>query len=190
MRTAKKWSISIIIVTSIFSVSAQDMVDTTYVERDVRIEKEYQPEVLENRRLNLELPAAEIQQTRNEVSYSGYNNPLSLTTPFTPSNQSEMSIMNRLNTKNGFARVGIGYPLIWLADLWYPLLEKKNDSFSFGLKHNGTYAYTQTNILTDVGLKYQHRFDRLNLNSYIGYGNQYFNYYGLRSEERRVGKEC
>ena len=108
MRTAKKWSISIIIVTSIFSVSAQDMIDTTYVERDVRIEKEYQPEVLENRRLNLELPAAEIQQTRNEVYYSGYNNPLSLTTPFTPSNQSEMSIMNRLNTKNGFARVGIG----------------------------------------------------------------------------------
>ena len=160
---------------------AQEEADTTFVDRDVRIEKEYQPEVFESRRLSIELPTAELPNTKSEVLFSNYSNELSLQSPFVPTTQSEMNIMNRKEPKSGFARVGFGLPVMWLADLWYPIIRKRNDEFTFGLNHNGLVGKGQKNIVTDIDLNYQHNFDQLKLYTFLGYGNQFYNFYGADS---------
>ena len=130
-------------------VLAEEPADTSYVERDVRIEKEYQPEVFESRRLSIELPTSVLPAQKEEVRFSTYSNQLNLNAPFIPTTQSEMTIMNRVTPASGFARLGFGLPVMWLAELWYPLIDKRNDSFSFGLNHNGLAAKGQRNIVTD-----------------------------------------
>lgn len=176
-------------------VSAQTPNDSV-VRRDITIEREYNPVIMDAKKVNQTLPIAEPNVEKNKVEYSQFTSPLTLTSPSAVLPQAPLTAMARDNFKNGHAKLAIGLPLKWDVELAYPLVNKKNSKLDFDFKNNGLFwdwgkgNQTDTTknttsslqrkkyIETDINLNFNHYFDNANLYLDLGYRNKTFNRYG------------
>ena len=174
----KKIIISIIGLILTANIIAQNN-DTTIIDRNVNIEKEYIPEIepAESQKFNIKTQEPNIPEAK--FNYSTYASDVQPSSNFYPLDPQEQAKPKRTSLKKGYAELGFGYPINWSAELFYPLYNKKNTNFDFHLDHTGLYANTIQLIQTDLDIILHQKINNNHqLNSAISYNNDYYNYYG------------
>lgn len=166
-----------IIATALCTVATAQTTDSVMTQ-SVNIEKEYTPEVVKVKRADIELPATEPKVEKSEVKYSSETAPMAVESQFYPLPAADAKNTGRPNYKPGYARVAIGFPLVWMADVWTPVVNNKNDFLGMTLNHNGFWNGNKKLIDTDFELDYKHHFNTGMLYSKIGFNNDYYSYYG------------
>ena len=174
----KKIIISIIGLILAANIIAQNN-DTTIIDRNVNIEKEYIPEIepAESQKFNIKTQEPNIPEAK--FNYSTYASDVQPSSNFYPLDPQEQAKPKRTSLKKGYAELGFGYPINWSAELFYPLYNKKNTNFDFHLDHTGLYTNTIQLIQTDLDIILHQKINNNHqLNSAISYNNDYYNYYG------------
>ena len=174
----KKIIISIIGLILTANIIAQNN-DTTIIDRNVNIEKEYIPEIepAESQKFNIKTQEPNIPEAK--FNYSTYASDVQPSSNFYPLDPQEQAKPKRTSLKKGYAELGFGYPINWSAELFYPLYNKKNTNFDFHLDHTGLYTNTIQLIQTDLDIILHQKINNNHqLNSAISYNNDYYNYYG------------
>jgi len=170
----------LIIATTICATAVAQNNDSI-VTHNVSIEKEYMPQVIKVKRTDIELPSTEPTVTKTEVTYSTETKPLETKSTFYPAKESELKSMKRPAYKSGFARFGVGFPLNWLGELWYPIFNTNTDYFDINLNHYGISNNGKKLINTDLDLRYNKKLRTGQLYTSLGLTNSSFNYYGTDS---------
>ena len=174
----KKIIISIIGLILTANIIAQNN-DTTIIDRNVNIEKEYIPEIepAESQKFNIKTQEPNIPEA--QFNYSTYASDVQPSSNFYPLEAQEQAKPKRTSLKKGYAELGFGYPINWSAELFYPLYNKKSTNFDFHLDHTGLYTNTIQLIQTDLDIILRQGINKNNqLNAAISYNNDYYNYYG------------
>ncbi len=177
---------------AIFAQTENDSV----VHRNITIEREYNPVIMDAKKVNQSLSISEPNVEKSKIEYSEYSAPLTLTSPSAVLPQAPLTAMVRDNYKNGHAKLAIGLPLKWDVEFAYPLLNKKNSKLDFDFRNNGlAWDWAQGNqtdttknststlsnkkyIETDINLNFNHYFNNANFYVDLGYRNKTFNRYG------------
>ncbi len=184
-------NVSLLISSFLF---AQTQTDTTKVMRDVTIERTYNPVIMDAKKVNQNLVIAEPEFDKKEVVYSQYDTPLCLKSPSVTIPQAPLTVMNRANYKNGYAKLAIAVPLNWEVDFAYPLINTSDCKLNFSLDHEGlwwngkknSFTFTETartwqhqqHFDTKANLNFQKDFSSSELYANFAYRNRAFNYYG------------
>ena len=174
----KKIIISIIGLILTANIIAQNN-DTTIIDRNVNIEKEYIPEIepAESQKFNIKTQEPNIPEAK--FNYSTYASDVQPSSNFYPLDPQEQAKPKRTSLKKGYTELGFGYPINWSAELFYPLYNKKNTNFDFHLDHTGLFTNTIQLIQTDLDIILHQKINNNHqLNSAISYNNDYYNYYG------------
>ena len=153
--------------------------DTTIIDRNINIEKEYIPEInkTEAQRFGIKIQEPNIPEA--QFNYSSYASDVQPKSNFYPLNYQEQAKQKYKAQKKGFAEFGFGYPINWSAELFYPLYNKKNTNFDLHLDHNGLYTKEIKFIETDFSLLLKQAINNSNqLNFAVNYNNKFYNYYG------------
>ena len=116
----KKIIISIIGLILTANIIAQNN-DTTIIDRNVNIEKEYIPEIepAESQKFNIKTQEPNIPEA--QFNYSTYASDVQPSSNFYPLEAQEQAKPKRTSLKKGYAELGFGYPINWSAELFYPL---------------------------------------------------------------------
>ncbi len=175
----KKISLSIIATAFCLVGFAQE--NDTILTQSVDIEKEYTPQVVKVKRTDIELPTADPKVEKSQVVYSSETAPMAVESQFYPLPAADAKNTGRPNYKPGCARVGLGFPLVWLADVWTPIVNNSTDYLGVKLNHNGFWNGTKKLIQTDFDLNYNHKMRYGQLYSTIGFDNDYYSFYGVDS---------
>ena len=160
--------------------------DTTLT-RNVRIERNYTPELAPQKRINADLPTTQPAVHKVQPNYSNYSIQLAPTTQSLPLEPIESTNYTREKAKDGFLRLETGVLWTWLIDFWYPALNNADGYFDLYLHHDGILT-PHTNHLkskqlfnTSFGFNFNKKFDVGQLYLQADYRNQWFNYYGKDS---------
>ena len=153
--------------------------DTTIIDRNINIEKEYIPEIEEAKVQKFGIKTQEPAIPDAQFNYSTYASEVQPQSNFYPLDAQEQTKPKRQSLKKGYAELGFGYPINWNAELFYPLYNKKNTNFDFHLDHNGLYTQDIKLIETDLDFILHQAIGREHqLNVGLNYQNDYYNYYG------------
>ena len=170
--------LALISLITISNIVAQNN-DTTTIDRNINIEKEYIPEIEEAEAQKFNIKTQEPNVPEAQFNYSTYASEVQPKSNFYPLNPQEQAKPKRKNLKKGYAELGFGYPINWSAELYYPLYNKNKTNFDLHLNHNGLYTKTIKLIETDFDLILHQAIGRNNqFNFGINYQNDYYNYYG------------
>ena len=160
------------------NIVAQDN-DTTIIDRNINIEKEYIPEIEEAEAQKFNIKTQEPNVPEAQFNYSTHASDVQPQSNFYPLDPQEQAKPKRKSQKQGYAEFGFGYPINWCAELFYPLYNKKNTNFDLHLNHNGLYTKEIKLIETDLDLILRQTIGRNHqLNFGINYNNDFYNYYG------------
>ena len=153
--------------------------DTTIIDRNINIEKEYIPEIEEAKIQKFSIKTQEPNVPEAQFNYSTHASDVQPQSNFYPLDPQEQAKPKRKSQKKGYAELGFGYPINWSAELFYPLYNKKNTNFDLHLNHNGLYTKKIKLIETDFDLILHQAIGRNHqFNFGINYQNDYYNYYG------------
>ena len=152
--------------------------DTTIIDRNINIEKEYIPEIepAESQKFNIKTQEPNVPEAK--FNYSTYASDVQPESNFYPLDPQEQDKPKRKSLKQGYAELGFGYPINWSAELFYPLYNKKNTNFDLHLDHSGLYTKTIKLIKTDFDLILRQSIGRNHqFNFAVNYNNDFYNYY-------------
>ena len=170
--------LALISLLTINNIVAQNN-DTTIIDRNINIEKEYIPEIepAESQKFNIKTQEPNVPEA--QINYSTYASGVQPKSKFYPLDPQEQAKAKRTSLKKGYAELGFGYPTNWSAELFYPLYNKKNTNFDFHLNHDGLFSKTIKLIESDLDIILRQGLGRNHqLNFAINYNNDYYNYYG------------
>lgn len=160
------------------NIIAQDN-DTTIIDRNVNIEKDYVPEIVDAKIQKFNIKTQEPSIPETHFNYSTYASGVQPQSNFYPLESQKQEKPKRKSLKKGYAELGFGYPINWSAELFYPLYNKKNTSFDLHLDHTGLFTDEIQLIETDFDLILRHNIGQNNqFNFAVNYNNDYYNYYG------------
>ncbi|MGM9746555.1 MAG: hypothetical protein ACI30H_06330 [Paludibacteraceae bacterium] len=155
---------------------AQDS-DSTLT-HSVDIAKEFTPQIVKVKRADIELPSTEPQVEKSAVVYSSEAETMNVQSQFYPLPPTDAKNTGRPTYKPGYACIGIGFPLVWQADAWTPIVNNKTDKLEVELSHYGIWNGTKKLIQTDFDLNYTRAMKYRSLYANIGFSNDYFSYFG------------
>ncbi len=160
------------------STSVNSNLDSTSVARDIRVEKDYIPEIKSINRPHIEMISNEPEVSKDDVKYSEYESLITPKSVFNPLPQTDLRVLKRKKAKNGYTQLGFGFPLLWNAEIFYPIVNSKTTSLIVDAKSDAYFTKKQY-IDTYINLKLNHKLSKKTaLITAIAYENSYFNYYG------------
>ena len=152
--------------------------DTTFISRNIKIEKDYIPEIKEAKRPDIELKAHAIPVSKSDIEYSVASLHITPRSEFHPMKPTEFNSMRRRTPKEGYASASVGYPLQWNAQAFTPIINSGRTYLDINAYHNGIYTDKRF-IDTDLLFNFNHKFNRnMAIYASAGYNNDYYNYYG------------
>lgn len=158
------------------------LTDTTYIERNINIEKEYIPEITKATRSTIEYTVQEHTTKKADIIYSGYASDVRPNPQFYPINPLEQRVLKRKTPSKGYAAVGLGYPINWLGQLYYPIMSTNTTLLEIFADHDGYLHHEKRYIDTDFSLDLKHAVTKNDmLYASIGYANRYYTYYGTHT---------
>ena len=170
--------LALISLLAVSNIVAQNN-DTTIIDRNINIEKEYIPEIDEAKSQKFQIQTQEPNIPEAQFNYSTYASGIQPQSNFYPLDAQEQAKQKQKNLKKGFAELGFGYPINWTAELFYPLYNKRNTNFDLHINHDGLYTDNIKLIETDLNILLKQAINRNNqLNFNINYNNNLYNYYG------------
>ncbi len=166
----------VLIFMSLSSTFAQDQQQGDPFDRNVTIEREYQP-VIQDAGKIISLPEPMQLNVRKEtVVYGEIYQPLSF--------QKELVILPSEEEKHGrpilqegLLRLGGGNYLNSLADFVYPIIKNNRNLLDINFTHRGAFG-KKRHSFSKLNLGYNHYFRTYDLYAGVGASHQYFNYYG------------
>lgn len=173
MRTIKSFTILFILIFANMSLVAQD---ETTVERNVTVEREYQPVINDAGKITSNPQVLEPVITKTPARYSDFNYPLSVAENIHTLSAAEL-MMQRQNNPQGFARIGLGNGLNTLAEVGLPIVKTSDLLLDFQLNHQGMFG-DKMHSNSNAALSVDKIFRRMTLYGGLGGGHEYFNYYG------------
>ena len=153
-------------------VSAQDSI----VNRNVTVEREYQPLINDAGKIITNPKVLEPIVEKTKAVFSDITAPLKIGTNIQTLDPEELKHLPSV-VKNGFARVGLGYPLNTLAEFMYPLVKNENNRLDLSLRHLGALT-DKIHSKTTTGIQYDHLFSGFNFYTGITGRHDFYNYYG------------
>ena len=175
---------------SLFANAQEDKKKEQDLNRQMTLEREYDPSVQDASKVNT-LPVVKEPEVRKiPIDYSDY------TLAMDPEQQISVlpsgNILTQMdyNKRRGYLRFGAGTFLNMNGDFGYHALSTDRDQLSIAFSHrsaNGNVKYIQlpeekvkAKINDNLGgITYGHTFDKATLNLKLNYGYSAFNYYGL-----------
>ena len=175
---------------SLFANAQEDKKKEQDLNRQMTLEREYDPSVQDASKVNT-LPVVKEPEVRKiPIDYSDY------TLAMDPEQQISVlpsgNILTQMdyNKRRGYLRFGAGTFLNLNGDFGYHALSTDRDQLSIAFSHrsaNGNVKYIQlpeekvkAKINDNLGgITYGHTFDKATLNLKLNYGYSAFNYYGL-----------
>ena len=121
------------------NIVAQDN-DTTIIDRNINIEKEYIPEINDAKSQKFQIQTQEPNIPEAQFNYSTHASDVQPQSNFYPLDPQEQAKHKHKNLKKGFAEFGFGYPINWTAELFYPIYNKRNTNFDLHINHDGLYT--------------------------------------------------
>lgn len=162
---------------------AQTPADTT-LNRTVIVEQEYNPEVIDARKINVLPKVEEITVSPNQVEYDGSISPATSIPSYMLSAYTAKEVQE--SAKQGYARAGYGNYGNLDARFNYLFLLSPKDKLnvSFGMDGmngkldliNSTEEWKSRFYRTRAGINYTHQFNRLDMDIAGGFGLSNFNY--------------
>ena len=167
----------LIVAATIGAASIAQESDSTLT-HSVDIAKEFMPQIIKVKRADIELPSTEPQVEKSAVVYSSEAETMNVQSQFYPLPPADAKNTGRPTYKPGYARIGIGFPLVWQADAWTPIINNKTNKLEVNLNHYGIWNGTKKLIQTDFDLDYKRTMKYGTLYANIGFDNDYFSYFG------------
>ena len=153
-------------------LSAQDSI----VNRNVTVEREYQPIIYDAGKIISTPKEMEITLEKTKPVYSGISTPLNIESNIQTLDAEELKHLPNPYRK-GFARIGLGYPANTLADFMYPLYKDENNRLDLTLRHLGAFG-DKMHSKTTANLQFNHLFSSFNIFAGTRISHDIFNYYG------------
>jgi hypothetical protein len=192
-KTMKYLYLTVLAGCLIFPAKAQQpaKIDSSSVNREMTLEKEYNPTIRDAVKINQLPELREPQAPKSKVEFSNYAVPYEIRSGLNLLNpQSFLSDLNYSKYK-GYATAGISTLLDINGDLGYQILNSKKDFLSLFASHRSSNSNV-TNLQIDttqkfkindnwIGLNFLHKFDKVKLNIDAKYTYSAFDYSGLSS---------
>ena len=160
----------LIVAATIGAASIAQESDSTLT-HSVDIAKEFMPQIIKVKRADIELPSTEPQVEKSAVVYSSEAETMNVQSQFYPLPPADAKNTGRPTYKPGYARIGIGFPLVWQADAWTPIINNKTDKLEVNLNHYGIWNGTKKLIQTDFDIDYKRTMKYGTLYANIGFDN-------------------
>lgn len=171
------------------AATSQVISDTTVVERNINIEKEYIPELSSVKRRNIDYTIQEQNIKKSDIVYSNYASDVQPQHQFYPLDPTEQKLLNRKSPKKGFAAAGFGYPVNWIAEIFYPILSTSNTYLDIHADHDGFIKQNIKLIDTDIDMLLKQKIGRSDeFFAAIGYKNDYYTYYGKQNQNLNANR--
>lgn len=154
-------------------ISAQE--NDTVVHKSVTVTREFQPVINDAGKIITSPQVVEPSVEKSKPQYSDITTPLNIDFHIHTLKPEEL-LHTPLPAKNGFLRLGLGYPLNTLGDFMYPVLNNTNNRLDVGLHHLGAFG-DKIHSKTTGAIQYNHLFDGFDLYVGIGGSHDFFNYY-------------
>lgn len=152
------------------------MAQESGVDRNVTVEREYQPVIEDAGKISSlpEIPEPVI--SRQRVDYSDIFKPLPLSRYLQslPMTQYEEEKRRR---QEAFVRIGLGNHWNTLGEITLPILKKEKDRLDVNFRHLGTFGNRKFSQ-TDGSIDYNHLFKTTELVASAGGTHRFFNYFG------------
>lgn len=174
---------------SALTVAAQEEKKEKDLNREMTLEREYDPTVQDANKVNTLPVVKEPVVKKMPIDYANY------AAPVNPEKEISLlpsgSIMTDIqyNKRRGYFNFGAGMYLNLNGDLGYHILSTEKDKLNVWFSHrstNGKVKYLQIDEKVKAklndnmgGLNFKHEFEKLSLNMGVKYGYTGFNYYGL-----------
>ena len=155
------------------AVTAQN--NDTVVHKSVTVTREFQPVIFDAGKIITSPAVVEPSVEKSRPVYSDITAPLNMDYNVHLLKPEEL-LHKPLPAKNGFLRIGAGYPLNTLGDFMYPILNNKKNRLDAGLHHLGAWS-DKIHSKTTGSLQFNHLFDKLDLYAGVGGSHDYFNFY-------------
>ena len=183
----KRTWIILALLASVGSLMAQQQ-DTTHVERQINIEKEYTPEIKDTKRKDIEYKVEETAVQPSDLRYSNYSLPIVPKTPFSPVEAERQNAVKLKAAKSGYAEIGAGFNMNWRAEGYYKILNTEENLLDVYLNHWGIcYGGKQnpkTYLNSKIAFDYKHFiYSGHELHANVGYRNLYYSFYGIDSTQ-------
>lgn len=161
--------------------------DKDGISRDITVEKEYNPTVMDADKINTVPKAATYTIEKPKINYSIWSNPQEVKSSIDFLTADEYNENRSADSKNGIFRGGIGNYWQLLGEFYYPLLKGDNYLLDFNLRHQSAWGKVTLDNdekkramfnTTGVGFVFENQFQNSRLVSEVNYSYNGFDYYG------------
>ena len=173
MNTKIFYSLSLLVFAHLLPVSAQEK--DSVVNKSVTVTREFQPIINDAGKIITSPTVVEPSVEKSKPVYSDIIAPLNMEYNVHLLKPEEL-LHTTLPAKNGFLRLGLGYPLNTMGDFMYPILKNEKNLLDVSLHHLGAWG-NKEHSKTYGALQFNHFFENLDLYAGVGGSHDYFNYY-------------
>jgi len=171
------------VLTMVLPLSLMAQKDT--IERNVVVERDFQPVIRSAGKLNTPLQQVETTIEPVELQFSDYSNPLDASFNVKPLGVSTIRFTHR-KPQNGYVKVGGGYPLT-TAEFGYQMNHKKTLQLNIFGKHNGQWG-VKTWSESQLGLNLTTNLEKGKIFFQVDGNNLFYSLYGRYFEgDKKLG---
>lgn len=188
-----------VLLGSAVTISAQEKKEKDQLDREMTLEREYDPTVQDANKVNTLPEIKEPEVTKRAIDYSSFTTPTEPEKAITVLPSGNVMTQLEANKRRGYLNLGAGMHLNINGDFGYHILSTEKDKLNVFFSHRSTnwepdydkyfsgYASTEGSStdwkakLNDNlgGLKFSHLFEKAILNMGVQYNYTGFNYYGI-----------
>lgn len=187
-----------VLVASTTAVNAQESVKDSTMNRELLLEKEYNPIVRDADKIN-KLPAVEAPQSnKTKIVYSDLSVTTTPVAEIRPLSSGDVQTGYEYSKKRGYFNIGYGNYNNLNGDLGFRFIDKEKNVFGIEYTHRSSNGEVSVPDMSDVSTKlklndnfanlyYRHFGEKVNLASNVYYDNRNYNYYGYLFPETPAG---
>jgi len=166
-----------IVIIMLFAGSFQGVMPQTGLDRNVTVEREFQPVIQDAGKITRLPEVLNINISKERVEYSDFQQTLPFDKGFKPLSAAEIIHKRREVSHDAIVRLGGGNYWNSLAGISLPIVKDKNTRLDVMLDHRGTFGH-KLHSLSRGEVNFNRFLTRYDLYAGMGLSHEYFNYYG------------
>lgn len=193
-----------VLLGSAVTISAQEKKDKDQLDREMTLEREYDPTVQDANKVNTLPEIKEPEVTKRAIDYSPFTTPTEPEKAITVLPSGNIMTQIDYNKRRGYLNLGAGMHLNIDGDFGYHILSTKKDKLNVFFSHRSTNGKVNYNVvdywnidedtkakLNDNlgGINYAHIFDKAIMNLGAQYRYTGFNYWGIPPRDTSKGPD-
>ncbi len=176
MRKKQYSFIAALIAGSCSVLTAQPMAGDSVLNRNITIEREYQPAIQNAGKINILPNFLEPNVVKVTPKYTDFDFPMGVERNMQYLAAADL-VYQKKQSKEGFARLGFGTGFNSLADIALPIIKRPDMNLDFIVDHYGLFN-AKARSTTQAALLFDKNFNSFDLYAGLGGAHDYFKYYG------------